>query len=243
MFEYWSWKERAVVIGLAALAVVLGVLVYMGMQKDAELQRLQQQASALQAQVQQKDAELQRLQQQASALQAQVQNLSQFKGAFPMYAEWKQQGQYCVLRLNILADPGVWVEIRQENGTDRHKGGYYAVLRLVDTNGSVSARGILRFTVHDPEVWFRCDQQGRAVAVEQAQFRRESGFFEYAVLINNTLKLSRFPCDGLCGLEAPLARPIKPQYVDVLVVFYPLGVNGYARIPWDYGYAARIPIR
>jgi hypothetical protein len=216
MFEYWSWKERAVVIGLAALAAVFAVLVYMGMQREGELQR------------------------QVSALQAQVQRLLQYEGAFPMYAEWRQQGQHCVLRLNILANPGVWDRIRQGNGTG---GGYYAILRLVDAGGNVVVPGVLRFSVHNPEVWFKCDPQGRAAAVEQAQFERGSGFFEYAVLIDGVLKLSKFPCDGLCGLEAPLARPIKPQYVDVLVVFYPPGVDGYVRIPWDYGYAARIPIR
>jgi hypothetical protein len=216
MFEYWSWGERAVVIGLAALAVVFAALTYMEMQKEAELQR------------------------QVSALQAQVQRLSQYEGAFPMYAEWRRQDQYCILRLNLLANPGVWDRIRRGNGTG---GGYYAILRLVDSEGQVLAPGVLRFTVHDPEVWFKCDLQGRAVAVEQAQFERRNGFFEYAVLIDNVLKLSKFPCSGLCGLEAPLARPIKPQYVDVLVVFYPPGVDGYIRIPWDYGYAARIPIR
>jgi len=216
MLEYWSWKERAVVAGLAALAAVLAALVYMGMQKEAELQR------------------------QLSALQTQVQSLSQFEGVFPMYAEWRQQGQYCVLRLNIKANPGVWGKTRQGNGTG---GGYYAILRLVDSEGEVLAPGVLRFTDHDPEVWFKCNQQGRAMAVEQAQFKRRGGFFEYAVLIDGVLKLSKFPCDGLCGLEAPLARPIKPQYVDILVVFYPLGVDGYARISRDYGYAARIRVR
>ena len=216
MFEYWSWKERAVVVGLAALVAALAALAYMGMQKEAELQ------------------------QRVSVLQAQVQRLSQFEGAFPMYAEWRQQGQHCVLRLNVLANPGVWDRIRRGNGTG---GGYYAILRLVDSEGQVLAPGVLRFSVHDPEVWFRCDPQGRAVAVEQAQFERRSGFFEYAVLIDGVLKLSKFPCGGLCGLEAPLARPIRPMYVDVLVVFYPPGVDGYVRIPWDYGYAARIPIR
>ena len=216
MFEYWSWKERAVVVGLAALVAALAALAYMGMQKEAELQ------------------------QRVSALQAQVQRLSQYEGAFPMYAEWRQQGQHCVLRLSMLANPGVWDRIRRGNGTG---GGYYAILRLVDSEGQVLAPGVLRFTVHDPEVWFRCDPQGRATAVEQAQFERRSGFFEYAVLIDGVLKLSKFPCGGLCGLEAPLARPIKPAYVDVLVVFYPPGVDGYVRIPWDYGYAARIPVR
>jgi hypothetical protein len=217
MFEYWSWKERAVVIGLTVLAAVLATLVYTSMQKEAELQR------------------------QVSALQAQVQRLSQFEGAFPMYAEWRQQGQHCVLRLNILANPGVWDRIRRGNETG---GGYYAILRLVDGEGqAVLAPGVLRFSVHNPEVWFKCDPQGRAVAVEQAQFEKGSGFYEYAVLIDGVLKLSKFPCDGLCGLEAPLARPIKPMYVDVLVVFYPPGVDGYLRVVWDYGYAARIPVR
>jgi hypothetical protein len=216
MFEYWSWKERAVVVGLAALVAALAALAYMGMQKEAELQ------------------------QRVSALQAQVQRLSQYEGAFPMYAEWRQQGQHCVLRLSILTNPGVWDKIRRGNGTG---GGYYAILRLVDSEGQVVVPGVLRFSVHDPEVWFKCDPQGRAAAVEQAQFERRSGFYEYAVLIDGVLKLSKFPCNGLCGLEAPLARPIKPAYVDVLVVFYPPGVDGYARIAWNYGYAARIPIR
>jgi len=237
MFEYWSWRERAVVIGLAAVAAVLAVLVYMGMQRETELQ---QQASVLQAQLQQKQQRETELQRQVSALQAQVQKLSQFEGAFPVYAEWRQQGQYCVLRLNILAEPGVWVKRGQRNGTG---GGYYAILYLVDDEESVIARGVLRFTVHDPEVWFKCDQQGRAVAVEQAQFKRRNGFYEYAVLLNSTLMQSRFPCDGLCGLETPLARPIKPKYIDVLVAFYPRGVDGYAVLPWNYGYAVRIPVR
>ncbi|MFZ8842350.1 MAG: hypothetical protein ACO2PM_26155 [Pyrobaculum sp.] len=216
MFEYWSWKERALVLGLAALAAVLAALVYIGAQKEAELQR------------------------QVSALQAQVQRLSQYEGAFPTYADWSLQGQRCVLRLNMLANPGVWDRIRRSNGTG---GGYYAILRLVDSEGQVLVPGVLRFSVHDPEVWFKCDQQGRAVAVEQAQFERRGGFFEFAVLIDNTLKLSKFPCDGLCGLDVPLARPIRPTYADVLVVFYPPGVDGYVRIAWDYGYAARISIR
>ncbi|MFZ8810870.1 MAG: hypothetical protein ACO2PN_22525 [Pyrobaculum sp.] len=216
MFEYWSWKERAVVIGLIALSVALAVLVFMGAQKEAELQ------------------------QQVSTLQAQVQRLSQFEGAFPTYAEWKQQGQHCVLRLNVLANPGVWDRIRWGNETG---GGYYAIIRLVDSEGQVLVPGVLRFSVHDPEVWFKCDARGMATAVEQIQFERRGGFFEYAVLIDNVLKLSRFPCDGLCGLEAPLARPIRPMYADVLVIFYPPGVDGYVRVVWDYGYAARIPVR
>jgi len=215
MFEYWSWKERAVVIGLAAL---VAVLVFLGLQREAELQR---QIDALQLELRKAAAER-----------------AELLGRM-LRAEW-EEGRYCVLRLHVPADPGVWHMIGRGNVSGA--GGYYAVIRLVDDEGSVVVPGVLRFATSDPEVWFRCNG-GRAVAVLQTQFVADRKFSEFAVYAEGRLLLSRFPCDGLCGVEARLMRPVRPKYVDVLLAFYPPGVDGYSRIVYDYGYAVRIPVQ
>ena len=232
MLEYWSGKEKALVFGLIALAAILAYVVFAEVALNASLQK---QMEILQT-------ENSALSQQVVSLQNKNLALIQQMNQSALSASWIERGGICILRLHIPDNPGVWVYINQGNETGA--GGYFAIVRLVDDNGDVVVPGVLRFfNTTDPEVWFAC-RQGDAIGVYATQFVQNSSFYEFILYDyeRNRFLTEYFPCEGLCGASTTLQRPIMPKYADVLLFFYPPGVNGLNYVLYDHGYAIRLNV-
>jgi hypothetical protein len=122
-------------------------------------------------------------------------------------------------------------------------GGYFALVLLVDDIGFVGTSGALRFFNATAEIWFAC-RGGRAVGVYASLFEYGRNSFSMFIpyKIGEGFLTELFPCSGLCGEPVPLGRPIRPKYVDVLLFFYPPGVNGLDYIFKDRGYAVRLNV-
>jgi len=228
MFEYWSWGERALVIGLAVLVAVFAYLAFSGSASlQGEVEKLRVENSRL-------SAELALLRGENSALRQQL-NIS------VLSASWAERGGFCVLSLRVPSNPGWWEFIRQGNQTGA--GGYFALVLLVDDAGEVVVPGALRFFNATAEVWFACNG-GKAVGVYASLF--EHGRNSFSMFIPYDFEkgflVERFPCRGLCGEPVPLIRPIAPKYADVLLFFYPPGVNGLNYVLYEHGYAVRLSI-
>ncbi len=229
MFECWSWKERALVVGLAVLAAVFAYVAFSA-------------SSSLQDEVEKLRMENLELGAQIASLRGENLALRRQLDLSGMSASWAEQGDLCVLRLRVpSSDPGWWAFIGQGNFTGA--GGYFALVLLVDDDGFVGASGALRFFNATAEIWFACSG-GMAVGVYASLF--EYGRNSFSMFIPYSIKkgflTELFPCRGLCGEPVPLARPIKPKYADVLLFFYPPGVNGLEYILKDHGYAVRLNV-
>ncbi len=229
MFEYWSWKERALVVGLAVLAVAFGYVAFSTTSSlQGEVEKLQAENSELRAQI-------------ASLLNENL-ALRRQLDLSGLSASWTEQGNLCVLRFRVPSnDPGWWAFIGQGNFTGA--GGYFALVLLVDDDGFVGASGALRFFNATAEIWFACSG-GMAVGVYASLFEYGRNSFSMFIpyRIEKGFLTELFPCRGLCGEPVPLARPIRPKYADVLLFFYPLGVNGLDYILYDRGYAVRLNV-
>jgi hypothetical protein len=228
VFEYWSWKERALVIGLAVLAAAFAYVAFsVSASLQGEVEKLRMENSELRAQIAS-------LRGENSALRRQL-NLS------GLSASWVEHGDLCVLKLRVPGDPGWWAFFGQGNQTGA--GGYFASVLLVDDIGPVVVPGALRFFNATAEVWFACSE-GKAVGVYASLFEYGRNSFHMFIPYDfeRGFLVERFPCTGLCGEPIPLMRPIAPKYADVLLFFYPPGVNGLEYILYEHGYAVRLNI-
>jgi hypothetical protein len=228
MFEYWSWKERGLVIGLAVLAAVFAYVAFStSASLESQMEKLRVENSELRAQL--------------ALLRDENAALSRRLELGGLSASWDQQGGLCVLRLRVPSDPGWWEFIRRGNRTGA--GGYFALVLLVDDNGLVAVPGALRFYNATAEVWFACSG-GKAVGVYASLFEYGRNSFHMFIPYDyeKGFLIDRFPCRGFCGEPVPLARPIVPKYVDVLLFFYPPGVNGLDYILYEHGYAVRLNV-
>jgi len=228
MFEYWSRSEKALVVGLAVLVAVLAYMTFSV-------------STSLQGELEKLRVENLKLAEQVALLRGENSALRQQWNLSGLSASWAQRGDLCVLRLRVPSDPGWWAAIRRGNQTGA--GGYFALVLLVDDVGPVVVPGALRFYNATAEVWFACSG-GKAVGVYASLFEYGRNSFHMFIPydFSKGFLTDRFPCRGLCGEPVPLMRPITPKYADVLLFFYPPGVNGLNYVLYDYGYAVRLNI-